>query len=166
MLTPAPGNHGFIRHSDGTFTQLDVPGAFSPGFTLAYGIDDTGHVVGWFADVDLREHGFVYDGNTYTIFDVPGAVVTEPHGIDACGRIVGRFVDTDRRVHGFIKDDKKFTTIDFPGAVMTWVSGISQTTGLIVGHFINELPGTSDQTRGFLAKPAHGRSVQCHGKRR
>jgi probable HAF family extracellular repeat protein len=155
------GVHGFFRNSDGLYGQLDVPSAFNSAFTLAYGINDAGHVVGWFADSSLREHGFIYDGAAYAIFDFPGAIATEPHGIDACGRVVGRFVDSNGNVHGFLKDGKKFVTVDVPGAVMTWVNGISATTGSIVGRFINELPGTTAQSRSFVATPIHGKSLRC-----
>jgi probable HAF family extracellular repeat protein len=46
--------HGFLRSSDGSsYTILDVPGATN---TLAWGINDNGLIVGFYAD---NNHGFL-----------------------------------------------------------------------------------------------------------
>jgi len=79
----ATGGHGFLL-SGGTFTTIDVPG--SP-----FGINDTGQIVGIFFDL-TGAHGFLRgtDGS-FTTFDVPGRLQTEPNGINNTGQIVGIF---------------------------------------------------------------------------
>jgi probable HAF family extracellular repeat protein len=56
-----------------SFTTIDYPGAM---WTLAYGINTAGQVVGEFYDAMGMRHGFLKDGATYTPIDVPGASFT------------------------------------------------------------------------------------------
>jgi uncharacterized membrane protein len=61
-----------------TFTTFDVPGA---PHTLAWGINDSGQIVGGFYD-GTRSHGLLIDGTTFTTIDVPGARNTFAYGIN------------------------------------------------------------------------------------
>ena len=45
-----------------------MPGAVE---TNAYGINDSGQIVGWYADA-THIHGFLLDNGNYTTLDVPG----------------------------------------------------------------------------------------------
>jgi hypothetical protein len=49
------GLHGFVLDTDGSFTAIDVPGASG---TFAYGINDSGQIVGYFHD-GVRDVGFL-----------------------------------------------------------------------------------------------------------
>ncbi|TMJ80734.1 MAG: hypothetical protein E6G76_26320 [Alphaproteobacteria bacterium] len=52
----ATGHHGFLHNlKDGTFTTLDVPGAFA-GTTFALGINDAGQIVGEYDDASGDGH--------------------------------------------------------------------------------------------------------------
>ena len=59
------------------------------------------YIVGAYTEDDPsnRTHGFLYDGTTYTTFDVPGATYTYAYGIDG-GNIVG-YYDVGSE-HGFL----------------------------------------------------------------
>jgi probable HAF family extracellular repeat protein len=47
--------HGFLL-DNGTYTTLDVPGSTS---TQAWGINDSGEIVGTYADAGGGQHGFL-----------------------------------------------------------------------------------------------------------
>ena len=47
-------------------------------------------------------HAFLYDGNTFTTFDVPGAQWTGFIGINNLGQIVGTYMDSSDKSHGLI----------------------------------------------------------------
>jgi probable HAF family extracellular repeat protein len=54
-------------------------------------INDPGQIVGFFEDSSFLLHGFLRDKDgTFSIIDIPGAVLTEPHAINDPGDIVGR----------------------------------------------------------------------------
>jgi len=84
-------------YDGGTFTTIDVPGATS--FTVAFGINNAGRIVGVFDNPQNR--GFLYDRGTFTAVDVPGAA-TICFGINDPGRIVGEFNDGVKGIQGFL----------------------------------------------------------------
>jgi hypothetical protein len=45
-----------------------VPGAVA---TVAFDVDHRGRVVGGYVDAKGRQHGFLYDGDRYTVIDAP-----------------------------------------------------------------------------------------------
>jgi hypothetical protein len=56
---------------------------------------------------------------TFTTFDPPGAVETQPTGINAAGTITGVFFDAKLQDHGFIRTaDGTIVTFDVPSAVL------------------------------------------------
>src|SRR6266853_1176138 len=83
---------------------------------------------------------FIYRNGTYSSFDVPEALDTEPGGINDLGQIVGAYEGTDSRTHGFLKRQEGFTAIDYPGAAATVPYGINS-AGQIVGLFDEEGSG-------------------------
>ena len=114
-----------------TFTTFAAPGA---RYTAANGINTAGQVVGVFQDTQGANYGFLKDGDTYTIINVPnvpGAVFTEPRGINDNGQIVGWFSDAGV-LHGFLKDGAMFTTFDVPGP-----GGVNTGTKFTFPHSIN-----------------------------
>jgi probable HAF family extracellular repeat protein len=74
------------------------------------------------------------DASTLTVFNVPGADITNAFGINDAGQVVG-FVFTDPNTHAFVRDaGGTFTTFDLPGDSYTRAFGING-TGEIVGDF-------------------------------
>ena len=92
----AAGPLGLLRQ--GKLISISFPGSV---FTEANGINDSGDVVGDFAD-GHAEHGFLLRRGRFTQIDVPGALLTQPTGINARGDIVG-FHIKDGGVHGFLR---------------------------------------------------------------
>ena len=119
-----------------TFSTIDFPGA---SFTVAFGINNRGEIVGNYGFADGTGHGFLLDKGNFRTIDFPGAF-TQASGINNRGQIVG----AAGRTHGFLLDKGNFTTIDFPGAPATAPKGALGINdgGQIVGFY-----GTS---LGFL----------------
>jgi probable HAF family extracellular repeat protein len=137
-----PFESGFLD-TNGTVATIQVPG--SP-ITIARGINNTGQIVGSFADQEKPPHGFLYSGGAFSTIDVPGAISTESSGINDTGQIVGFFQDGSQKIHGFLNTGGTFKTIDVPGAPLTRAFGINN-AGQIVGEFIS---GRDGQFDGFL----------------
>lgn len=104
---------GFLRQPDGTYVDLDPPGASD---NKALGINDRGEVVGAYLDDGAEPgpdglydpstvHGYQWQDGRDTRLDVPGARASVAFDIDNRGRIVGDFKDADGRIRGFILGD-------------------------------------------------------------
>jgi hypothetical protein len=90
--------------SRGSFTAIDVPGAF-PGFTLAYGINAKVDIVGAFLNnVGSGLHGFLLSNGTFTTIDVPAVlgVATQAFAVNSQGNVVGTYYDASFNLHGFL----------------------------------------------------------------
>jgi probable HAF family extracellular repeat protein len=93
--------HGFLYNpSGGTYTTLDDPLAangfdnpFAASGTVAEGINAAGQIVGYYADSNDDEHGFLYNGGIYTTLDDPQAFDTTAFGINKNGHVVGVRLD-------------------------------------------------------------------------
>jgi hypothetical protein len=133
-----PDGHqiGFLRQPDGTYVDLDPPGASD---NKALGINDRGEVVGAYLDDGAEPgpdglydpgtvHGYHWQDGRYTRLDVPGARASVAFDIDNRGRIVGDFKDADGRIRGFVLGDAgsrrgpggqdrrdRYTVVDGPG---------------------------------------------------
>lgn len=109
-----------------SFRTFNAPGASGFG-TKAFGINNSGQIVGFFYDAGNRTHGFLDTGGSFTTIDAPGAIDTYAYGINDSGQIVGSFDDA-LGSHGFVDTGGSFTTV--PGDP----TGINN-SGQIVGSF-------------------------------
>src|SRR6516162_8053210 len=80
------------------FAAVDFPGASS---THAYGINNSGQMVGVFTDVGNVTHGFLLSSGIFSTIDYPGAALTVAAGINNAGEIVGQYNDISGVQHGF-----------------------------------------------------------------
>jgi probable HAF family extracellular repeat protein len=125
-----------------------VPGS-TQSSTYAEAINDRGQVVGWFADTNGVQHGFLKEGERYTAFDVPGAEVIYPFNINNSGTIVGQLINLAGGVDGFVRtSDGTVTIVDFPGASATVVGGIND-RGDICGYWFDPNAGALTGFVGF-----------------
>lgn len=140
---------GFVRDASGAFSTIDAPRAGL--FTVVFGMNDDGRVVGGYVDTRGRLHGFLRTEDTFTRIDVPGATATFGSRINANGQIVGAYSDDDPNLpalelpRGFLLDNGVFTKIDVPGAVRTQPFGINN-HGQIVGEYVD----ATGASHGFL----------------
>jgi hypothetical protein len=118
--------HGYVRATNGAFTQIDAPdagtgpfpqGTFPSEFT-PMGLNLLGAITGFYVDASLVQHGFVRaPSGTITEFDPAGSVFTNPNAIDDLGEITGFYVDASGVGHGFLRTlVGAITTFDAPGA--------------------------------------------------
>jgi uncharacterized membrane protein len=86
-------NHGFVL-DNGTYTQVDFPGAVS---TDLNGINDVGDIVGDYTLDGSTYHAFLLQSGTFTSFDVPfpGAPLVGATGINNNGQIIGTYGAND-----------------------------------------------------------------------
>jgi uncharacterized membrane protein len=153
--------HGFLL-SGGVLTTLDFPGA---GQTFAFGINESGAIVGEWDVLDalgnvLAYHGWIFKDGTFSQIDVPGAVDTAVTGINPAGDMVGIW-DSDVASpfgHGFVLSKNEFVSFDFPGATVTQANDINA-SGHIVGTYLD----AAGAQHGFLAVGATFTTIDFPG---
>jgi uncharacterized membrane protein len=89
--------HGFLLRG-GTYTNIDPPRSIS---TLVGGINNSGEIVGSYAEAVFKGHGFLFKSGVYTIVDFPGASSTGIGGVNDKGQIVGS-AQINSRTENFI----------------------------------------------------------------
>jgi probable HAF family extracellular repeat protein len=125
------GGFGPLRgetNADYIFTTIDPP---SSTLTVTEGINNSGQIVGWYADVGDTTHGFLLSGGTYTRLDLPGSLGnSRAYGINGAGQIVGSYAGD-----GFLLSGGSYTTLHVPGSTLdTEATGINN-RGQIVGNY-------------------------------
>lgn len=130
-----------LARSQGTYTQIDVPGSLS---TECDGINSAGDIVGTYSDSAGIVRGFLLSGNTYRTIMHPGFRVTVARGINDFGQIAGS-AETSTTSIGFVYDiqTQTFTDIKFPRARWTYPTSLNN-SGSVVGLFIE-----TGRQRGF-----------------
>lgn len=117
-----------------TFTTLNAPNA---SVTEAYGINNTGQIVGY--DIDLGTNDFLYSNGAFSTIAPPGGTSSIAYGINDAGQIVGIFgAGADGFLTGgsFLDNGGSFSTIAPPGSVSSEAIGINN-AGQIVGTLLN-----------------------------
>ena len=71
-------------------------------FTEAWGINDSGEIVGDYIDAASVQHGFVDIGGSFTSVDVPGASSILIKDVNNQGQIVGFSIDNANHIVGFV----------------------------------------------------------------
>jgi hypothetical protein len=93
-------NHGFFRDTNGTFTYPIEPNGAT--YSLLLGINDSGIMVGRYADAN-GVHAMIVKGlNRFVSYDYPGATETSFNGINRHNMISGRYTDAGGLRHGFL----------------------------------------------------------------
>lgn len=114
--------------------------------TFAVGVSN-GNVVGGYYSAANLNHGFLYNGNSFSPLDFPGSTTTMTSGISG-QNIVGFYTDASNATHGFLYNGQAWTPLDDPNGNNTVAAGVSGNR--IVGYFRD---GTT--TQGFLYDPAN-----------
>ncbi len=98
--------HGFtLDPTLTTYMTVDEPNAATgqAGYgTVAWGVNDSGDIAGYYYDSGLAEHGFVYSNSSgnYQQVEIFGALGTFLFRIKNKGQLVGGFYDQFSEVHG------------------------------------------------------------------
>jgi hypothetical protein len=128
-------SRGFVRFSDGSFSEPIVEPNDAVGFTEGRGINDSGTVCGNYLTSDGNVHGFFLSGGTFTEYDVPGAPSTDLLGINDAGDFAGDFSDSNGIFHAFINVGGTITSFSVPGAISTEAFELNNSKQLVVGYY-------------------------------
>ena len=137
-------SHGFKRYSNGSFLNLNYPGA---QYTLATGINDSGTVAGFYAD-NVGVHAFIYGNGKWAPVNFGTTNTTQVFGISNANKVVGVSTSNEPST-SFLYENGTFKVIAYPNSFSTQVAGIAA-NGQITGTIILS---SSDPTsgRGFTA---------------
>jgi hypothetical protein len=126
-----------------TYEAVNIAGTIAQA---AFGVNDSGDIVGAYADSSAVLHGYLMSGGAFTTVNVPfsTATGTSPFGINNAGEIVGYWLDSTTG-HGFLLSGGTYTSFDYPGATFTIASAINR-HGDIAGYYSD----TSGVYHGFL----------------
>jgi uncharacterized membrane protein len=129
---------GFVRFSDGSFSDPIVDPNDTVGFTEGRGINNSRTVAGDYVISDGTLHSFFLSGGTFTEYDVPGAVQTNLLSINDAGSFTGGF-DSDGSgiFQAFVGQSETITSWSVPGALSTFAYEINNNKKLLVGYYID-----------------------------
>jgi uncharacterized membrane protein len=129
---------GFVRFSDGSFSEPIVDPNDTVGFTEGRGINNSRTVAGDYAISDGTLHSFFLSNGTFTEYDVPGAVQTNLLSINDAGDFTGGFdPDGSGVFQAFVSVGGILTSFSVPDAASTFAYEINNSTHLVVGYFID-----------------------------
>lgn len=140
------GTQDGFESLSGTITTFVVPDATA---TLAYQINASDEVAGYYLDAAAVTHGYLRDSDGTLTFpiDPPDSVGTILFGNNDSNWVVGRYADSAGVTHGlFFMTPDEFVTFDFPGSTFTSLNGINQ-DGFICGRYLD----AAGIAHGFLA---------------
>jgi hypothetical protein len=129
---------GFVRFSDGSFSEPIVDPNDTVGFTEGRGINNLRTVAGDYLISDGTLHSFFLSGGTFTEYDVPGAVQTNLLSINDAASFTGGFdPDGSGIFQGFISVGGTLTSFSVPAALSTFAYEINNSNHLAVGYYID-----------------------------
>jgi probable HAF family extracellular repeat protein/uncharacterized repeat protein (TIGR03803 family)/VCBS repeat-containing protein len=118
-----------------TYTILNYPAADTN--LPAYGINDSGQIVGIYQQPNSLFYGFLYSNGSYTTINDPLATQgTEAYGINDSGQIVGDYYGGNSGIHGFLYSNGSYATLSDPSGIATDAHGIND-SGQIVGSYLD-----------------------------
>ena len=126
---------GFVRFSDGSFSDPIVDPNDTEGFTEGRGINNSRIVNGDYGISTVRS--FFLSGGTFTEYDVPGAIQTNLLSINDAGDFTGGFdPDGSGIFQGFVSIGGVITSFSVPDALSTFAYEINNSNQLVVGYFV------------------------------
>ena len=129
---------GFVRFSDGSFSDPIVDPNDTVGFTEGRGINNSRTVAGDYATSDGTLHSFFLSGGTFTEYDVPSSVQTNLLSINDTGDFTGGFdPDGSGVFQAFVSVGGTLTSFSVPDAASTFAYEINNSKHLAVGYFID-----------------------------
>lgn len=128
------GTGGDFWFANGVYTPMPSQPGVAGGPSAS---NLAGRVVGSYSDSQWQQHGYIFDGHSFTTVDYPGAQHTTLVDINDHGLMLGNYwVFGSGRWRGFTFDGVRFTPLDKPGAHWTWVAGMND-SGMIAGQQVD-----------------------------
>ena len=137
FIDSAGVTRGFVRFSNGSYSEPIVDPNDTVGFTEGRGINNSRTVAGDYVISDGTVHSFFWSGGTFTEYDVPGAVQTNLLSINDPGEFTGGFDDGSGIFQAFVGRGGNLTTWTVPGAILTLAYEINNNKKLTVGYYID-----------------------------
>ena len=129
---------GFVRFSDGSFSDPIVDPNDTVGFTEGRGINNARTIAGDYVIADGTLHSFFLSGSTFTEYDVPGTVQTNLLSINEPGDFTGGFdPDGSGVFQAFFSRGGTITSWSVPDALSTFAYEINNNKKLVVGYYID-----------------------------
>jgi uncharacterized membrane protein len=128
---------GFVRFSDGSYSDPIVDPNDTVGFTEGRGINNSRTVAGDYVISDGTVHSFFWSAGTFTEYDVPSTVQTNLLSINDTGEFTGGFDPGSGIFQAFIGLGGTITSWSVPGALLTLAYEINNNGKLAVGYFID-----------------------------
>ena len=130
---------GFVRFSDGSFSDPIVDPNDTVGFTEGRGINNSRTIAGDYTISEGTLHSFFLSGGTFTEYDVPSAIQTNLLSINDAGDFTGGFdPDGSGIFQAFVSVGGTLTSFSVPGAARgTFAYEITNSGQLVVGYFID-----------------------------
>jgi uncharacterized membrane protein len=131
----------------GVITDFTVPQAMA---SLAYQINSSNQVCGFFTDSSSVLHGYFRDsdGAIHGPIDPVGSTGTAIFGNNDSNWMVGTYSDSGGLSHGLLFiPPNRYITYDYPGSIFTSLNGINA-QGVIVGRYQD----TSSIVHGIIAR--------------
>lgn len=144
-------NHAYsVNQATSVFTPIKPPGLTN---TQATGINVLGDICGIGVAGNGATVGWLLKNGSFSEFNFPNAMATQPFGINTEDVIVGVFVDAANATHGFRLANPlthaQWQQLDDPkGVGNTFANGIND-QGDIVGFYVD----AAGNTDGFIALP-------------
>jgi probable HAF family extracellular repeat protein len=111
------------------FKKVKFPGAVQAS---AYGVNNSGVIVGQYYDKNGVFHGFMLDHGKGTTIDDPNLTDTLCAGINSSGAIVGQYTAPSGDNHGFLYENGEFT--DLHPDRLSGASGINDEGDIVGGY--------------------------------
>jgi len=128
---------GFVRFSDGSFSDPIVDPNDTVGFTEGRGINNSRTVAGDYVISDGTLHSFFLSGGTFTEYDVPGTVQTNLLSINDADNFTGGFDDGSGVFQAFVSVGGTLTSFSVPAALSTFAYETNNSNQLAVGYYID-----------------------------
>src|SRR5262245_32216386 len=110
----------------------DIPGY--PGGIIVQGVNDCGQVAAVVIDAGGAWHGFVGDGERYSIFDYPDASYTQVNMANNSGVAVGYYGLSDGSFHAFKWENGQISNIDPASGTVAVATAINNAGVIVGGH--------------------------------
>src|SRR5213593_1116663 len=129
---------GFVRFSDGSFSDPIVDPNDTVGFTEGRGINNSRTVAGDYVISNGTLHSFFLSGGTFTEYDVPGTVQTNLLSINDVTDFTGGFdPDGSGVFQAFVNVGGTLTSFSVPDALSTFAYELNNSKQLAVGYYID-----------------------------